>query len=79
MGDKTQFTTIALGAGYANVSMVVLETTLGVLAANIPAGLLGERLAKYVPLSRMRFIAAALFALFGVLILMKMNFGLTAA
>lgn len=78
MGDKTQFATIALGARYASLSMVVLGTTLGMMAANIPAVLLGERLAQYVPLSRMRFIAAALFAGFGVLILMKINFGLTA-
>lgn len=76
MGDKTQLATIALGAKYANLSMVVLGTTLGMMAANVPAVLLGERLAKYVPLSKMRFLAAALFALFGVLILLKVNFGL---
>jgi putative Ca2+/H+ antiporter (TMEM165/GDT1 family) len=76
MGDKTQLATIALGAKYASLSMVVLGTTLGMMAANVPAVLLGERLAKYVPLSKMRFLAAALFALFGVLILLKVNFGL---
>jgi Ca2+/H+ antiporter, TMEM165/GDT1 family len=76
MGDKTQFATIALGAQYASLTMVVLGTTLGMMAANIPAVLLGERLAKYVPLSQMRFVAAALFAVFGVLILLKVNFGL---
>lgn len=37
----------------------VTGTTLGMMAANIPAVLLGERLARYIPLSRMRFIAAA--------------------
>jgi putative Ca2+/H+ antiporter (TMEM165/GDT1 family) len=76
MGDKTQFATIALGAKYASLTMVVLGTTLGMMAANIPAVLLGERLAKYIPLARMRFIAAALFAVFGVLILLRVNFGL---
>lgn len=76
MGDKTQFATIALGAKYASLTMVVLGTTLGMMAANIPAVLLGERLAKYVPLSKMRFVAAALFAIFGILILLKVNFGL---
>src|SRR3954464_1677726 len=54
MGDKTQFATIALGAKYASLTMVVLGTTLGMMAANVPAVLLGERLAKYVPLSKMR-------------------------
>jgi len=76
MGDKTQFATIALGARYASLVMVVLGTTLGMMAANIPAVLLGERLARYIPLAKMRFIAAALFAVFGVLILLDVNVGL---
>ncbi len=76
MGDKTQFATIALGAKYASLAMVVIGTTLGMMAANIPAVLLGEKLAQYIPLSKMRFIAAALFAVFGVLILLKVNVGL---
>jgi putative Ca2+/H+ antiporter (TMEM165/GDT1 family) len=76
MGDKTQFATIALGARYASLGMVVMGTTLGMMAANVPAVLLGERLARYVPLSSMRFVAAALFAAFGILILLKVNFGL---
>jgi Ca2+/H+ antiporter, TMEM165/GDT1 family len=76
MGDKTQFATIALGAKYASLAMVVTGTTLGMMAANIPAVLLGERLARYIPLSKMRFIAAALFAGFGVLILFKVPLGL---
>jgi putative Ca2+/H+ antiporter (TMEM165/GDT1 family) len=79
MGDKTQFATIALGAKYASLAMVVIGTTLGMMAANIPAVLLGERLARYIPLSRMRFIAAALFAAFGVLILARVDFGLGLA
>ncbi|WBY01327.1 TMEM165/GDT1 family protein [Ramlibacter tataouinensis] len=78
MGDKTQFATVALGANYASLSMVVVGTTLGMMAANVPAVLLGERLARYVPLSRMRFVAAALFAVFGVVVLMGIDFGLVA-
>ena len=76
MGDKTQFATIALGAQYANLGMVVVGTTLGMMAANVPAVLLGERLTRIIPLSKMRFVAAALFAIFGILILFKVNFGL---
>lgn len=79
MGDKTQFATIALGAKYASLAMVVTGTTLGMMAANIPAVLLGQRLASYVPLAKMRFIAAALFAVFGMLILLKVNVGLGLA
>lgn len=76
MGDKTQLATVALGAKYADLGMVAFGTTLGMMAANIPAVLIGERLAVRFPLSRMRFAAAALFAIFGVLILMRFNFGL---
>lgn len=79
MGDKTQFATIALGAKYASLTAVVMGTTLGMMAANVPAVLLGESLAKYIPLAKMRFIAAALFAIFGVLTLLKVDFGLGLA
>lgn len=76
MGDKTQFATVALGARYADLVMVTLGTTLGMMAANIPAVLIGETLARRVPLSSVRFVAAALFAIFGVLILADVNLGL---
>jgi putative Ca2+/H+ antiporter (TMEM165/GDT1 family) len=76
MGDKTQFATVALGAKYASLAMVVIGTTVGMMAANIPAVLLGERLSQYIPLSKMRFAAAALFAVFGFLILASVDVGL---
>jgi putative Ca2+/H+ antiporter (TMEM165/GDT1 family) len=76
IGDKTQFATVALGAQYANLSQVVVGTTLGMMAANVPAVLLGERLARYIPLAKMRFVAAALFAIFGAMVLAGVNFGL---
>ncbi|HWV19109.1 MAG TPA: TMEM165/GDT1 family protein [Rhodocyclaceae bacterium] len=76
IGDKTQFATVALGAQYASLASVVIGTTLGMMAANVPAVLLGERLARYIPLSKMRFFAAALFAIFGVLVLAGTDFGL---
>ena len=76
MGDKTQLATVALGARYSSLPMVTIGTTLGMMAANIPAVLIGERLAKRFPISKMRFLAAAMFAAFGILILLKINFGL---
>ena len=61
MGDKTQFATIALGARYdAYVSVVVVGTTLGMMIANVPAVLLGQKLANKVPAAVMRRIAATL-------------------
>lgn len=76
MGDKTQLATVALGAQFDSLLAVTIGTTLGMMVANVPAVLLGESLAKRFPLSKMRFIAAAIFAMFGVLILLKVNLGL---
>lgn len=78
MGDKTQLVTVALGAKYSSVVAITAGTTLGMMAANIPAVLLGERLAQRFALTKVRFVAAALFALFGVLILLDIDFGLGA-
>ena len=77
MGDKTQFATVALGARYEDALWgVVTGTTLGMMVANVPAVLLGHRLAQKLPLSRMRFIASALFALFGLAVLLDIDIGL---
>jgi Ca2+/H+ antiporter, TMEM165/GDT1 family len=76
IGDKTQLATVALGAKFTNLAAVTLGTTLGMMAANVPAVLVGEKLAQRFPLARMRFIAAALFALFGLLILFRADLGL---
>ena len=69
MGDKTQIATVALAARYATVAPVVMGTTLGMLAANVPVVFAGERLARRLPLALLRRVAAALFALLGVLAL----------
>ena len=76
MGDKTQLATIALGARFPSLAAVVMGTTLGMMAANVPAVLLGEKLAQKVPMSVLRMVAAALFAIFGLLILMDIDIGL---
>ena len=70
MGDKTQLATVALAAKYVVVAPVVIGTTLGMMVANVPAVLLGERLTRLLPLRWLRMAAAALFALFGLAILL---------
>ena len=70
MGDKTQLATVALGARYDALWPVVLGTTLGMMIANVPAVLVGERLASRIRMDRVRKVAAALFfvtALFALL------------
>ncbi len=69
MGDKTQLATIALAAKYPSLAAVVAGTTLGMLLANAPAVWLGEALAHRVNMKVMRWIAAGLFVLLGVLTL----------
>lgn len=66
MGDKTQFATIALAAKFDALIWVVAGTTLGMLAANVPAVLIGEKLAKRLPLKQIRWAAAGVFAATGV-------------
>ena len=66
MGDKTQFATIALAAQYHAVVPVVAGTTLGIMIANVPAVLLGDRIAHRMPVRVVHAIAALIFALLGV-------------
>ena len=72
IGDKTQVATIALGARYHDAVLVALGTTLGMLAANVPAVLLGERIDRLLPLKWIRFAAAALFVVLGIVMLAAM-------
>lgn len=67
MGDKTQLATVGLAAAFpGHMAAVVTGTTLGMMLANAPVVLLGDRLARRFDLSRVRYAAAALFAVFGV-------------
>jgi putative Ca2+/H+ antiporter (TMEM165/GDT1 family) len=69
MGDKTQIATVALAARYADLPAVVLGTTAGLMLANVPAVLLGDVVAKKVSMRAVHAVAAAIFALLGVLTL----------
>ena len=66
MGDKTQIATVALSAHYAAPWLVVSGTTLGMLIADVPAVFAGDRLASRIPMRLVHAIAAAIFALLGV-------------
>jgi Ca2+/H+ antiporter, TMEM165/GDT1 family len=70
MGDKTQIATIALAARYPSLLAVVAGTTLGMMIANVPVVFLGEGLAKRVPLRLVHAVAAAVFLLLGLLVLL---------
>ena len=70
MGDKTQVATVALAARYGEFALVVLGTTLGMMLANVPAVLLGERIAHRMPVRLVHAVAAAVFAVIGVVTLL---------
>jgi putative Ca2+/H+ antiporter (TMEM165/GDT1 family) len=65
MGDKTQIATVALAAHYANPLLVVIGTTLGMLLADVPAVIIGDKLATKIPMKLVHSIAAAIFAALG--------------
>jgi putative Ca2+/H+ antiporter (TMEM165/GDT1 family) len=69
MGDKTQVATIALAAKYSSYAAVVTGTTVGMMIANVPAVLLGERVASRMPVRLVHLVAAAIFAAMGILAL----------
>ena len=66
MGDKTQIATIALAARFHSLAAVVSGTTLGMMIANVPAVVLGGRIAHRMPVRLVHAIAAAIFAFLGI-------------
>ena len=73
MGDKTQIATVALAARYSELLLVVLGTTLGMMLANVPAVFLGDKIAQKVSMRLVHGVAAAIFAVLGVLTLFNVG------
>jgi putative Ca2+/H+ antiporter (TMEM165/GDT1 family) len=73
MGDKTQIATVALAAHYANPWLVVAGTTLGMLLADVPAVFVGDKFAAKMPMKLVHSIAAGIFAVMGLLALLKID------
>jgi Ca2+/H+ antiporter, TMEM165/GDT1 family len=71
--DKTQIATVALAAKYSSLSAVVAGTTIGMMLANAPAVLLGDVVVRKVPMRVVRGIAAAIFVLLGVMVLVRVS------
>lgn len=72
LGDKTQIATLALAARYAgDYWMVVAGTTLGMMAVNIPAVWMGEKILRKMPMRAVHVAAAAIYLVTGVLTLIN--------
>jgi putative Ca2+/H+ antiporter (TMEM165/GDT1 family) len=76
MGDKTQIATVALAAQFDALAAVVAGTTLGMMVANVPAVLLGERATRKLPIAAIHRVAAAVFALLGLAVLLRLDVAL---
>ena len=71
IGDKTQIATVALAAAYPNLIAVIGGTTCGMLVANVPVIFMGNAFAHRLPLRAMHVAAAALFAVLGVIFIVR--------
>lgn len=71
IGDKTQVATVALAVKYVDLMWVVAGTTVGMLIADVPAVLLGRMLTPKFPFHVVRWCAAGIFAVLGVLVLLN--------
>jgi len=69
IGDKTQLATVALAARYTDLAMVIAGTTMGMLIADVPAVFLGKVASPNFPFKLVRWIAASVFAILGLLVL----------
>jgi putative Ca2+/H+ antiporter (TMEM165/GDT1 family) len=70
MGDKTQLATIALAAQSGSYVPVLAGTTLGMMVADVPAVVLGQRFAHRLPVRVAHVATAIVFAVLGVLVLL---------
>lgn len=73
MGDKTQVATVALAMRYQDLFFVVMGTTIGMLLANVPVVFLGNAMAHRLPLKPIRFLAAGIFLVMGVLVALGLH------
>jgi Ca2+/H+ antiporter, TMEM165/GDT1 family len=64
---------VAMAAHFPNPVMVVIGTTLGMLIADVPAVFVGDRFSKTIPMKLVHSIAAAMFAIMGILALLKVD------
>ncbi|XID74950.1 TMEM165/GDT1 family protein [Alkanindiges sp. WGS2144] len=74
IGDKTQIATVALAARFDSLLIVLAGTTLGMMIANAPAVFVGDRLAQRLPIRLIHRIAALIFVLVGIGVIVQPYF-----
>ncbi len=73
MGDKTQIATVMLAARYNSLWLVTAGTTLGMMIANVPAVLLGDKVVQWVPIAWVHRTAAVVFVVLGVAVMLGLG------
>ena len=71
LGDRTQFLTFALAGRFDSAPLAAAGATAGMIAACLPAALLGDRLGEVVPVRAIRYAAAGVFLITGFIVAMK--------
>lgn len=67
-GDKTQFVTFAVAAQFDALLLAAAGAAAGIVAASLPAALLGPALARQVPLRAVRYAVGLLFLLVAAIV-----------
>lgn len=65
LGDRTQFITFALAGRFDSAPLATAGATAGILAACVPAALLGAKLQATVPIRAIRYTVAGVFLVGG--------------
>jgi putative Ca2+/H+ antiporter (TMEM165/GDT1 family) len=71
IGDKTQIATVALAAGYANLSAVVAGSISGMMVADVPVVFAGSAFAARIPARAIHYVASGVFALVGLVFIAR--------
>jgi Ca2+/H+ antiporter, TMEM165/GDT1 family len=71
LGDSAQFLTFALAGRFASAPLAAAGATAGIVAACLPAAILGDRLEAVIPVRAIRYGVAALFLVAGFIVAMK--------
>jgi Ca2+/H+ antiporter, TMEM165/GDT1 family len=67
MGDKTQLATVALAANYHSIIPIWMGTTAGMMVADAFGIIVGVLLGKKIPERLVKWFAATVFILFGII------------
>ena len=76
LGDKAQFASFVLAARYGSPGMVFLGILLGTALITGSGVVIDKGLMKLVPERYLRYVAAALFILFGIIFLANAFLGI---